>query len=176
MRLQLLLVVGILSGISIQAVASNIVKAPYPVPPSPPKAPAVPTATSVPVRNVVLPPTATFTPIVSHNVFAVPTSTATSTPNPSAVTVWPTVSKGGQSILFKAPSDKGTPIQLSIHSQSGQPVFQTTFSKTGRSGGHVWRLQNQSGAPVAGGVYVYVLSFKQQGQSVTAQGKVTVVR
>jgi hypothetical protein len=125
----------------------------------PPPAPAVKTPTP---RVVVSIPTAT--------------PTVTSTPVVPTVTVWPSISKGGQSILFKAPSDPGTAIQLSIKSVTGQSIFKTSFSKTGRSGGHVWRLQNQSGSPVTSGVYVYSLSFKQQGQVVTAQGKVTVVR
>jgi hypothetical protein len=59
---------------------------------------------------------------------------------------------------------------------SGLQVFQTSFSKTGRSGGYVWRLENQTGSPVLNGVYVYSLRFKQQGQLVTVQGKVSITR
>lgn len=167
MRLQLLLIVGILFGISIQAVASNLVKAPSKGAPAALAIVPTPVPTSTPI------PVAVKTLAVSK---VISTPTATLTPVLPGVTVWPNISKGGQSILFKAPSDPGTPIQLSITTVSSQAVFQTSFSKTGRSGGHVWRLQNQAGSPVADGTYVYVLRFKQQGQNVTAQGKVSVVR
>lgn len=163
MRPLSLLIAVSLFVISIQASASNIRKAPYPNP-------AIPTQTAA----------AAFESFKSAP--AIPTAVPTNTPTPAAlqsvqgVTVWPTTSKGGQAIFFKAPFDPGTTIQLSIQSLSGEQVFQTAFSKTGRGGGYVWRLQDRSDSPVASGIYVYDLRFKQQGQNVTAQGKVTVTR
>ena len=40
----------------------------------------------------------------------------------------------------------------------------------------VWNCENQTGEPVAGGVYIYVLEAKREGEIVRRSGKVAVVR
>ena len=172
--------------VSNQAPSAVPTNTPLPVAPQPVKVQVphivVPTPTATPIADSPHPGAKNYAPsesaqpklgsqLVASN--QAPTATPTLI---QGVTVWPSISKGGHCILFKAPADPGTPIQLSIQTLAGGEVFKTVFSGKSRSGGYVWRLQGLSGSPVAGGEYGYVLRFQQQGQNVTAQGKVTVVR
>jgi len=102
-----------------------------------------------------------------------PTASVTSTPTLPMVAVLPNISRGGESILFKVQSDQGSPVQLSLFSVMGEQVLQTSFA--GDSGGYLWKLGNQSGNPVASGLYIYVLRFKQGGQDAVYRGKISVL-
>jgi len=76
-------------------------------------------------------------------------------------------------VVFRAEADQDGPVQLNLYSLLGEQVFQTTFN--GGREGYLWRLTNQTGSPVASGLYLYVLRFTKDGQPVTSAGKVTVL-
>lgn len=94
--------------------------------------------------------TATFTPTATF------TSTSTPVPGPvfSAI-VWPNVTDGGSPVQFVVNLTSPAEIQLSIYDLAGEKVYAT--SAQGPIGWSVipWPVQNQAGASLASGLYIY---------------------
>jgi hypothetical protein len=87
------------------------------------------------------------------------------------VSALPNISKDGQPVLFKINSDVAQTAQLTIYNVTGEKVYQTSF--VGNS--FLWNLENQSNAPVASGLYLYVLRAGNGSQVNTYEGKIIVV-
>jgi hypothetical protein len=109
------------------------------------------------------------------------TPTETPTPIPARgallgpVVAAPNLSTGGQPIRFLMNLGQPAPIRLSLFALTGELVY--TAQAEGGEGldSLVWNLQNHSGAQVASGLYIYVLTASDGTSTQTQTGKVVVI-
>ena len=77
---------------------------------------------------------------------------------------------------------KSADVTLEIYDITGHLIYTDALRNVvGQQSGSlseifVWKCKNQVGEPVAGGIYVYVLEAKREGETVRRSGKVAVVR
>ena len=124
-----------------------------------------PTPTPTLTLTVTLTPTPTFTP----------SSTPTSLPAPF-VSVRPNWSKGGAPIDWVVQLTAASSIQLKIYDIAGELVYAAGVQGTAGANTMVWNLKNQSGRPVADGLYVYWLEAPRGLNPSDQVGRVLVVR
>ncbi len=97
-----------------------------------------------------------------------------------AVIVYPNPTSHNATITFQL--TKSADVTLEIYDVSGHLLYTDVLrnvvgqQSTSLSEVFVWECENQVGEPVAGGVYVYVLEAKREGETVRRSGKVAVVR
>ncbi len=141
------------------------------------------TATKTPTSTATKTPT--FTPtlvggpnqeIISAMAYRGPgTSTAVAADIGSVVAV-PNVSREGEPIQFLLSLEQPAWIRLSIYSLVGEQVYSAAIEGNTGSNKLVWPLQNQGGANVASGLYIYALRIEnEEGNTAIKIGKVVVL-
>ncbi len=108
-----------------------------------------------------------------------PAMTLTPTPNPTpplptsdSAAAWPNISQDGTPIQFRVMlTGQSTPIKLAIYSIVGELVYSADISGNPGLNEMEWDLRNNSGTPVATGVYIY----RVQAGSRIFSGKVAVI-
>ena len=94
--------------------------------------------------------------------------------------VYPNPTSYDATITFQL--TKSADITLEIYDVTGHLIYTDALRNVvGQQSGSlseifVWKCKNQVGEPVAGGIYVYVLEAKREGETVRRSGKVAVVR
>ena len=96
------------------------------------------------------------------------------------VIVYPNPTSYDATITFQL--TKSADVTLEIYDVTGHLIYTDALRDVvGQQSGSlseifVWECENQVGEPVAGGVYIYVLEAKREGETVRRSGKVAVVR
>lgn len=104
--------------------------------------------------------TPTLTPTPTPSFTPTPTFTPTASPTPGSsfyTQAWPNVTDGKAPILFMVNLTSPDQINLSIYDLAGERVY--SASAQGNLGWSVlpWSVQNQSGNPLASGLYLYYI-------------------
>ncbi|MGH7740345.1 MAG: NHL repeat-containing protein [bacterium] len=116
-------------------------------------------------------PAPTATPILSA---ATPTPTVTSS-RAQAARALPNVSRNGQPIRFQVTLPQSGIIHLSLFSLTGELVYQADLPGQTGVNSLLWGLQNSSGAPVASGLYLYVIQVNGPSGESVQKGQVVVL-
>ncbi len=132
---------------------------------------ATPSYTATPYNTAT--PTLTLTP---NSPLLTPTYTLSPTPNSSflisnSAAAWPNISQDGTPIQFRLTLTGATPVQLNLYNLTGELVYSVSFLGQPGLNTLTWNLRNQSGAPIAAGLYIY----KIQAGSQTFSGKIAVI-
>ena len=96
------------------------------------------------------------------------------------VMVYPNPTSHNATITFQL--TKSADVTLEIYDVTGHllytDVLRNVVGQQSASPNEVfvWECENQVGEPVAGGVYIYVLEAKREGETVRRSGKIAVVR
>jgi hypothetical protein len=107
-----------------------------------------------------------------------PTPSATPELAPSSlpwVVAAPNISTSEKPIQFKVTLAGNAQVFLSLYSVTGERVYQTAVQGVSGRNTLVWDLRNQSGFPVASGLYIYVLQAVDGNQKETWMGKVVII-
>jgi hypothetical protein len=119
------------------------------------------------------------TPTPTASPTPTPTSTPTATPTPPlggqiALAV-PNISRNGTPIAFELNLPSASHVQLALFNVTGEQVYKTEISANSGLDKILWTLENQSGSPVASGLYLYVLQATNGAQTFQKTGKVVVI-
>ncbi len=135
------------------------------------------TPTFTPTSTGTLPPTSTPTGTPTNTltptITSTPQPTATFTPTPVGLHVWPNpfnpqYAVGGVLKAYQAPPGA----TMGIYTLSGEAVVNPAL--TANTSGYItWNGANSNGAPVAAGIYYYVI---KNGNSTLLSGKILVLR
>jgi hypothetical protein len=132
-----------------------------------------PTAT-----NTAVPKTPTLTPSFTPTLTPTVTSTITSTPTASGLLLsavaGPNISRAGEPIKFMVNLSSNASIQLNLYSLMGEEVFMDTIEGNSGLNTITWLLRNKAQAPVASGLYIYVIQVNDGYERVTKTGKVMI--
>jgi len=111
------------------------------------------------------------------------TPTVTFTPSPTnpdeltqGVVAVPNVSRYGVPVDLRIIFGHATQVNLSIYNIVGEMVYQTTLGETAGVNNLLWRVENQAHAPVASGLYIYVLQADDNKTHRNYTGKIAVIR
>lgn len=88
----------------------------------------------------------------------------------------PNVSRGGEPILFFVNLVNPAKMDLNLFNISGEKIFEETSQGNAGVNTLNWGLSNQSGSPIASGLYIYVLTADDGVAPRTQRGKVVVIR
>ncbi|HTC22271.1 MAG TPA: hypothetical protein VK859_15545, partial [bacterium] len=109
-----------------------------------------------------------------------PTSTPTASPTvdkgPAPLVVAaPNISRSGEPVQFLVTLARPSEVKLTLFSLSGEKVYQISIQ--GGNGLHriPWNLTNQVNAPVASGLYIYLLETNDGVSALSQEGKVAVL-
>ena len=110
-----------------------------------------------------------------------PTTTPTPTPTLTPVRVFsgvvaaPNVSKSGEPIRFRVGLEHPAKVHLTLVNVAGERIYQDEFAGGVGENEYNWDLDNQSGSPVASGLYIYVIQVDDGNGVKTFKGKVAVI-
>ncbi|MGH7740066.1 MAG: protease pro-enzyme activation domain-containing protein [bacterium] len=118
----------------------------------------------------------TQTPTPSQTPMVEATSTPTSTPGfVRPITVEPNLSRNGQPVRFEINLEQSAVIHLRLFTVMGELVYQADLPGQAGTNSLLWRLQNSSGAPVASGLYLYVIQVNGPSGESVQKGQVVVL-
>ncbi len=131
------------------------------------------TPTFTPTNTIVGGPDQQVVPAMDYRGPGTPTATAA---NVGSVVAAPNVSRDGEPIQFLFNLEQPAWIRLSIYSLVGEQVYNVSTAGNMGSNKLVWSLQNQDGANVASGLYIYALRIENAGGDTAVKiGKVAVL-
>jgi hypothetical protein len=87
----------------------------------------------------------------------------------------PNISRNGTPVNFEVNLPSASKIQLNLFAITGELVYQTEISGQTGLNKITWNLVNQSDAPVASGLYLYVIQAGNGSQALQQTGKVVVI-
>jgi hypothetical protein len=87
----------------------------------------------------------------------------------------PNISCNGEPVKFVIQIGEPAPLQLTIYALSAEAVYQMEWQGTEGTNEAVWNLENQAGAPVASGLYIYVLRAGTGPSPEVKIGKIAVL-
>jgi hypothetical protein len=98
--------------------------------------------------------------------------------NNSSLTVkaFPNPSFNGQPIQFQLNLSQPAGLKLSLFAISGELVYKTFVQGSEGFNDLTWKIDNQSGTPVASGLYIYLLEITTDSGKTIKTGKIAVVR
>jgi Pro-kumamolisin, activation domain len=121
-------------------------------------------------------PHGTSTPSPTITPTSTETVTATATPGKKLLlAAIPNISSNGQPIRFQVPLDGPAQVQLRLYTILGELVYQADIQGGAGINNLLWKVQNQSGSPVASGLYLYMIRENGDSGTVTQKGQVVVL-
>ena len=88
----------------------------------------------------------------------------------------PNICRGGQLVHFQMGLKSAGKVTLALYTLMGDQVYETQMEGVTGPNDLVWSAQNKNGAPVASGLYIYVVRVDNGLQGETRSGKVVILR
>jgi hypothetical protein len=93
----------------------------------------------------------------------------------AAVLAAPNVSQNGEAIRFQVNLDEAARITLGLFTLTGEQIYGVQITGNRGLNSLVWDVKNNSGQPVASGLYIYVIRVDDGREATTFKGKLAVL-
>ena len=129
------------------------------------------------VQIIPQPPTGNFMRGI-QTLNAIPTPSPRTGENPSllqSAVAAPNISRSGEPVVFKVQLAQAAPLQLTLFTLDGEPVYRAAWVGGAGWNDIPWPLENSYGIRVASGLYLFELEAKGPNGTIRRVGKILVM-